>query len=108
MKFFTVVALGALASTSAFSSVSMFGVSKDIHRSSTTKTFLTPDPEFLNHLAQHGEDAVRMVFLQCNDMECAQITGVKESGGWEFQGGLDGDWKQTTTRVVSRAMEDTE
>mmetsp|Transcript_9561 Transcript_9561/g.11446 ORF Transcript_9561/g.11446 Transcript_9561/m.11446 type:complete len:107 (+) Transcript_9561:48-368(+) len=106
MKFLTslLVASASLTSVSAFSSSSMFGVS----RPSTTKAYLTPDPEFLSQLASQGEDAVRMIFLQCNDMECAQISGVKDAEGWSFQGGLDTDWKQTTTRVVSKAMVDTE
>jgi len=66
------------------------------------------DPEFLMHLAQHAEDSTRIVIQQCDGQECREIYGVRDHLGWTFDGGLAGDWKQTTLRVVSRYGEDCE
>mmetsp|Transcript_22425 Transcript_22425/g.48724 ORF Transcript_22425/g.48724 Transcript_22425/m.48724 type:complete len:107 (-) Transcript_22425:91-411(-) len=106
MKISALIAALASSSAAAFSPAPAFGVSNAM---TSTQTFMrNPDPEFLMHLAQHAEDSTRIVIQQCDGQECREIYGVRDHLGWTFDGGLAGDWKQTTLRVVSRYGEDCE
>ncbi len=44
------------------------------------------DPEALYQVATHAGDAVRLVFLECNGVECHIVDGCKEGDYWNFEG----------------------
>mmetsp|Transcript_16882 Transcript_16882/g.36809 ORF Transcript_16882/g.36809 Transcript_16882/m.36809 type:complete len:99 (+) Transcript_16882:101-397(+) len=97
MKFFSFLLL--------VSSVSAFMVAPKFE--SRTELFgRAPDPDFMNHLATDGEDAVRVVFQECDEQkECAIVEGVKQDDTWTFEEGID---TATNRKILMWEKEDTE
>jgi len=70
------------------------------------------DPDAIHHLAQHGVDAARVLFLECDNNECSIVEGFKTSDGWHFENKLGGVYENHspthTSRILMMEMEDTE
>lgn len=100
MKFLSLLLL--TTSTAAFTAPS-FGVRL------STKAFTVPnDPDFLNKIAQDGDDAVRVVYQECDPQECTTGSAVKDDDGWHFKDGLEGDREVVSRKVLMWEKEDTE
>ena len=70
------------------------------------------DPDALHHIAQHGIDAARVLFLDCDDGECSMVEGVHAFDGWHFENKLGGVYESKnsghTSQILMMEMEDTE
>lgn len=66
------------------------------------------DPSQLSDVVQHA-DAVRVVFMECNNEGCAMAEALKETGGqWHVNGGLEPGAGGEVKKVLMMEMEDTE
>ena len=77
-----------------------------------TRWFIRTDPEALQHLAQHGVDAARVVFLDCDNHECNMVEGTKMADGWMMQDKFGHHYETSapghTSKLLMMEMEDTE
>mmetsp|Transcript_12438 Transcript_12438/g.23389 ORF Transcript_12438/g.23389 Transcript_12438/m.23389 type:complete len:110 (-) Transcript_12438:217-546(-) len=102
----SMIVFGLLGSAAAFSSPSVFGISRVTSRPTTTKTFQT-DQGMINHLEQNGEDVVRAVLLECDQEECTMVDATHDSEGWHFENGLPAG-KETRSEILMLDIDDTE
>jgi hypothetical protein len=65
------------------------------------------DPSQLPDVIHHA-DALRVVFMECNQEGCAMAEGVKDSTGWHVSGGLEAGAGGEVKKVLMMEMEDTE
>jgi len=56
-----------------------------------------------------GEDAVKVIYQECDVEECSMVEGVKEGDEWHFEGEEEEDNKEVVSRrILMWEKEDTE
>lgn len=70
------------------------------------------DPDAIHHLTQHGVEAARVLFLDCDNHECSVVEGFKTGDGWHFENKLGGVYERHsaahTSKILMMEMDDTE
>lgn len=66
------------------------------------------DPEVVHHIAQMGEEAARVVLMECDQEECVMVDGWKEMDGWHFSEGLQEGHGPHNHKVLMWDLDDTE
>lgn len=46
--------------------------------------------------------------MECDNQECAEAEGLKMNDGWHFQGGLSGEGRPTSKKILMMVMDDCE